>query len=165
MKTSFTKGLMAATAFTTLLSGTAYAKEASPPTHLSCPAGFDAGDAAGVRICHHHGAWRLETTDPVKAGPHEYTGTLTTDGKFTDVQLIRPEDDDSAGLDGDGKLVYDFKTYSGIDGVAFHVSGEATELTFNLFVDGQQLPPARIWIGEKGRHPKSDPFTLHAGKR
>ena len=37
----------------------------------------------------------METTDPRKTGAHTYTGTLTTDGKFTDVQLVQPEKDDS----------------------------------------------------------------------
>lgn len=127
-----------------------------------CQDGFDAGDSAGVRICHGKaGEWRLVTTDPAKSGAHEYTGTLTTDGKFTDVRLIRPESDDSASVDGEGNLNYDFKTLSGIDGVAFRAADGAGEITFNLSVDGQQMTPRQIFVGDKGRHPKNDPFTLH----
>ncbi len=134
------------------------------PKHESCPNGFDAGDAAGVRICRGKGGEiRLETTDPAKSGAHEYTGTLTTDGSFGNVHLVRPENDDSATVDGSGNLNFDFKTFSGIDGVAFDVNG-GTKVTFSLFVDGQQLDPAHIWVGHKGKHPKSDPFTEHAGK-
>ena len=126
-----------------------------------CPDGFDAGDGAGVRICRGLGGeWRLMTTDPAKSGAHEYTGVLTSDGAFGDVHLIRPESDDSASLDGEGRLNYDFKTFSGIDGVAFHPGDNATKVTFNLTVDGQAMAPAQIFIGDHGRHPKSDPFAL-----
>jgi hypothetical protein len=167
MKTPITASL-AALSLAGLLSGQAFAQTAPSPSpspssqvhhDAGCPDGFDAGDAAGVRICHGRGGWRLETTDPAKTGAHEYTGTLTTNGKFGDVYLIRAEQDDSATIDGNGNLVFDFKTYSGIDGVHFRVDG-GTALTFNLSVDGQQLPPQRIWIGDKRRHPASDPFTL-----
>ncbi|HEU0166766.1 MAG TPA: hypothetical protein VFS62_03240 [Chloroflexota bacterium] len=125
-----------------------------------CPDGFDAGDAAGVRVCRVGDGFRLETTDPAKSGAHEYTGTLTTDGKFTDVSLVRPENDDSASIDGNGNIVYDFKTYSGIDGIQFHVSEEAKEITFNVEVDGQLIPVNHIWIGDKRRHPDHDPFHI-----
>jgi hypothetical protein len=131
-----------------------------------CPASFDAGDAAGVRICRgEDGEWSIDTTDPVKSGAHEYTGTLTTGGKFVNVVLVRPESDDSASIDGEGKLNYDFKTYSGIDGVKFQLADDATSVTFNLSVDGQHMPASRIWIGGHGRHPKDVPFSLKAIRR
>src|SRR5581483_773898 len=73
-------------------SPSAAASAAGKHDRRGCPEGFDAGDQAGVRICHNKaGTWRLETTDPAKTGAHTYTGTLTTDGKFVDVQLVRPE--------------------------------------------------------------------------
>jgi len=129
-----------------------------------CPDAFDAGDAAGVRICRVGDAYRLETTDPAKSGAHEYTGQLTTDGKFTDVQLVRAEQDDSASIDGNGKLNFDFKTYSGIDGVDFHVDDQAKGITFSLYVDGRQIPVNHIWIGDHGRHPENDPFRMHVNR-
>ena len=167
MKPRLIIGTLGALSLAGVLAGPALADTPSPtsaPAHEArrCPDGFDAGDAAGVRICRDgDDNLRLETTDPARSGGHQYTGTLTTDGKFGDVRLVRPENDDSATLDGDGKLVYDFKTFGGVDGVAFHVGDGATSVTFNLFVDGQQLPAARVWIGDRGRHPEGDPFTLH----
>lgn len=167
MKTPLTASL-AALALTGLLTGQAFAQTptatgASPNPQTrhdrGCPDRFDAGDTAGVRICHGATGWRLETTDPAKSGAHEYTGTLTSNGKFGDVYLIRAESDDSATIDGNGNLNFDFKTFSGIDGVHFRIDG-GNQLTFNLSVDGQQLPPQHIWIGDNGRHPASDPFTL-----
>ncbi|HEX6513838.1 MAG TPA: hypothetical protein VF157_16155 [Chloroflexota bacterium] len=173
MKTPLIKGTLAALSLAGVLTAPALAQTTSTSPTTSpgptvahdrrrCPDGFDAGDAAGIRICRgKEGEWRLMTTDPAKSGAHEYTGTLTTNGKFDDVQLIRPENDDAASLDGQGNLVFDFKTYSGIDGVSFRVGGGANEVTFNLMLDDQQLAPSHIWIGDNGRHPKSDPFALH----
>src|SRR5579862_8260585 len=84
------------------------------PTLAAQPDGLHAGDAAGVYIWHRAGVdhgWHLETTDPRKSGAHTYTGTITTDGKFSDVQLVRAEKDDSATIDGNGNLNFSFVTY------------------------------------------------------
>src|SRR5581483_1749383 len=96
---SFGGSLMKARLLPSTLAALSLAAALASPTFAAgkadkagCPGGFDPGDSAGVRICHSKaGAIRLMTTDPAKSGGHEYTGTLSTDGKFTDVQLIRPE--------------------------------------------------------------------------
>ncbi|MBV9119608.1 MAG: hypothetical protein JOZ39_02790 [Chloroflexi bacterium] len=173
MKSTILGGTLAAISLSGVLALPALADSSSPlPSSVAspstagkahkekgCPDAFDAADAAGVRVCHSKEGFRLETTDPAKSGAHEYTGTLTTDGKFGSVQLIRAEQDDSASIDGNGNLIFDFKTFSGIDGVRFDVDG-GKDITFNLMVDGQQIPAEHIWIGDKGRHPKADPFKL-----
>jgi hypothetical protein len=174
MKRSTITGTLAALSLAGTLALPALADSSSPSPSAAaspsqpirersrCEDGFDAGDAAGVRICRSKaGEWRLVTTDPAKSGAHEYTGTLTTDGKFVDVRLIRPEQDDSASIDGEGKINYDFKTFSGIDSMAFHVADSAREVTFNLSLDGQPMATSQIFLGDKGRHPKADPFKLH----
>ncbi|HLG71116.1 MAG TPA: hypothetical protein VK009_11890 [Chloroflexota bacterium] len=179
MKSTILRGTLSGVALSAMLAVPAFAQTSSTSPSSSpsstattstagkhqkgCPAGFDAGDAAGVRICREKGGgFRLETTDPARSGAHEYTGTLTTDGSFSGVQLIRAESDDSASVDGNGNLNFDFKTYSGIDGMTFRATG-GKEVTFNLMVDGQQLAPAQIWVGRNGKHPKNDPFKVKAG--
>ncbi len=126
------------------------------------PDGFHRGDASGVYIWHRSGVdhgWHLETTDPRGSGPHAYTGTLTTDGKFTDVQLVHPESGDSATIDGNGALNYSFTTYSGIDGVDFRDPG-GSEITFSLYEDGSLMATSNINLGDNSHHPASNPFTL-----
>src|SRR5205823_3021258 len=105
------------------------------------PDGFRAGAPSGVYIWHRSGVdhgWHLETTDPASSGAHTYTGSLSTDGTFSDVHLVRPESDDSASVDGSGTLTFTFKTFSGIDGVDFRVAG-GQHLTLTLSEDGQPL--------------------------
>ncbi|HLG72431.1 MAG TPA: hypothetical protein VK009_18595 [Chloroflexota bacterium] len=133
------------------------------PGYNGQPDGFKAGDASGVYLWHRVGVdhgWHLETTDPAKTGAHTYTGTVTTNGKFVDVQLVRAENDDSATVDGNGTLNISFKTYSGIDGVDWRVDG-GTQMTFTLYEDGQLMSTTAINIGDGSSHPASDPFTLN----
>lgn len=103
----------------------------------------------------------METTDPAKTGAHTYTGSVTSDGKIVDVQLVRAENDDSATVDGNGNLNFSFKTYSGIDGVDWRVSG-GTQMTFTLYEDGQLMSTSSINIGDGSTHPAADPFTIGA---
>lgn len=155
---------MKATILTSALAALSLAGAMAAPALAARPDGFHAGDAAGVYIWHRSGVdhgWHLETTDPAKSGAHTYTGTVTTDGSFADVHLVRPESDDSATVDGSGTLTFSFKTFSGIDGVDWRVAG-GTQMTFTFYEDGQLLPASQINLGDNSRHPDSDPFTMGA---
>src|SRR5579859_1485176 len=138
------------------------------PTHVKCaqidwgcrvqgePQGFDAGDAAGYRVWHNANEdthWHVETTD-LKGVSHEYIGTLRTDGKFVNVTNVLPENDDKVTQVGDGEILFDLKTYNGIDGVRFSIDG-GDHLSMNLKVDGQPAPTNHIFIGHKALHPKT----------
>ncbi|HLY66136.1 MAG TPA: hypothetical protein VKU60_11430, partial [Chloroflexota bacterium] len=154
---------MKATILTSTLAALSLAAALAAPALAARPDGLHAGDAAGVYIWHRAGVdhgWHLETTDPRKSGAHTYTGTITTDGKFSDVQLVRAEKDDSATIDGNGNLNFSFVTYDGIDGVDFRDAG-GNELTFTLYLDGSLLSTSQINLGDNSHHPAGNPFTLH----
>jgi hypothetical protein len=153
---------MKTTLITSTLAALGLAASLAAPALAARPDHFHAGDPSGVYLWHRAGVdhgWHLETTDPRQTGAHTYTGTITTDGHFTDVRLVRPEDDDSATVDGSGNLTFSFKTYSGIDGVDWRVDG-GTQMTFTLTMDGQPLAADQINIGDNSRHPAGDPFTI-----
>jgi len=129
------------------------------------PKGFDAGDQAGYRIWHNANEdthWHVETTDG-KGVSHEYTGALTTDGKFTNLVNVKPENDDKITQTGDGNITFDLKTYSGIDGLRFSILG-GTTLTMNLNIDGQSASTSRIFLGRHHRHPASLPLVFDRHK-
>ena len=153
---------MKATILTSTLAALSLAGALAAPAMAARPDGFHPGDPVGVYIWHRAGVdhgWHLETTDPKGTGSHTYTGTLTTDGKFADVQLVRPEKDDSATIDGSGNLDYSFVTYDGIDGVDFRDPG-GTQITFTLYLDGQLMSATEINLGDNSHHPSVNPFTL-----
>jgi hypothetical protein len=155
---------MKSTLITSTLAALSLAAAMAAPAFAARPDGFDPGDASGVYLWHRAGVdhgWHLETTDPRRSGAHTYTGSITTDGAFNDVRLVRPESDDSATVDGSGTLNFSFKTYSGIDGVDWRVSG-GRQMTFTLYEDGQLMSTSQINIGDNSRHPDSDPFTVGA---
>jgi hypothetical protein len=124
------------------------------------PASFSAGSASGVYFWHERDdGLHLRTTDPENVD-HRYTGTITTDGTFHDLDKVLLEKDDSASIDATGHvLTFSFHTYSGIDGIDFYIRG-GTQQTLNLQLDGRQLAPTRIFLGEDSVHPEADPFTV-----
>ncbi len=157
MKTSLGRALLATLGGMALLAAPALAWD-NPVNGR--PDGFDHGDNAGVYLWHSADGWHLQTTDPAKTGAHTYTGTITTDGAFRSVHLVRPEGDDSAMLNGDGQLSYSFKTADGIDGVDWRVEG-GQHLTFTLYEDGQLMSTSSIYLGDSLAHPDSNGFTVN----
>jgi hypothetical protein len=117
------------------------------------PASFEAGGTSGVYFWHESDdGLHLRTTDPDNVD-HYFTGTITTDGVFHDLDLVRLEQDDTATIDPTGHiLTFSFHTYSGIDG--------GTRQTLSLQLDGRRLSPERIFLGEDGVHPEHDPLTV-----
>jgi hypothetical protein len=115
-------------------------------------------DRAGYYAWHDDDGIHLRTTGP---GPrHVYRGALVTDGTFEDVQLVQLEGDDGFTIeDGGHRLEVRFETWDARDGLDFHING-GTRLRMNLNFDGHDAPLDRIWLGEDGTHPPSNPFVL-----
>lgn len=154
---------MKATILTSALAALSLGAAMAAPALAARPDGFHAGDPTGVYVWHRDGVdhgWHLETTDSKNGGVHTYIGTLTTDGKFMDVQLLKAEKDDSASIDGNGNLNYSFVTASGIDGLDFRDPG-GTHITFTVYVDGALIGTNQINLGDNSRHPVTNPFTLN----
>jgi hypothetical protein len=116
------------------------------------------GDTTAYLIGHDAGGWHLATHGPRQQ--HHFTGVLTTDGSFTDVQLRRPEQSDSVRLaDGGHALRLNFVTYDYTDGLDFRVA-DGTRVTFRLEVDEHLVAPSHVYLGARGQHPEHDPFTI-----
>jgi len=125
------------------------------------PASFQPGAAGGYYVWRTDTEtphWHVETTDRPGFN-HLYTGTLTTDGQFTGVNVTQPEGDDWIQQIGPGTIQYHFHTYSGRDGVRFDIVG-GSQLTLALGRDGQPIGRDRIYLGAAAEHPASNPFTL-----
>ena len=128
------------------------------------PDRFIAGARGRTFVWHDADGWHLRSTDATP-GPHHYTGTITPSpgASLVDIRAVRldPQDRFVVGQDG---LHYSFTTHEGVDGVDFRVTGcrrEAPEsLTFALRKDDHGDDPQLIDVGDTGRHPDTDPFTV-----
>jgi hypothetical protein len=126
------------------------------------PDRFDAGDRGATYLWHDSSGWHLRTTDQTDKA-HVYSGRIALSaGGFTGVQGVSLERGDRYQVDG-RNLYYRFVTYRGVDGLDFHLAGcspaAPEELAFRLRYD-RALDANRVIVGDRGRHPKSDPFTV-----
>lgn len=122
------------------------------------PASFEAGATGGYYIWHDDAGFHLRTTDPEGVESH-FTGTLTTNGRFHDVTLVRDEQHDQVTILGDGTIAFDVHTFSGVDGFDFQIAG-GDRVTFDLQRDGRQISTDHIFLGEDSVHPDRNPFTV-----
>jgi len=123
------------------------------------PAGFAAGDAAGVYVWHDASGWHLRVTH--QNDRHQtYTGRISTAGVITDVDAVRLERNDDVRVGPDRHTVeFRFNNYGGVDGLDFRTHC-ADGLHFALGADGQRLNPTEVYIGHGSMNPPDVPFTI-----
>jgi len=91
---------------------------------------------------------------------HNFKGTITPmNGHFTNVELHGFEwAKDSISIDG-RKIEFDGSVGKGKDGFDFQLSNSAIGVRVDVSIDGQESVD-KIWVGDKGRHPRSIPFEI-----
>jgi len=150
-----------------LLAGTVFAAGAEATIAASAAAGQPAMDRDtdfGYYLWYDGDRIHLRTTDRGNGpGPSEYTGVITARNDrggvdIRDVDLLQAENDDSAVATSD-KLDFRFRTYNGVDGVAFSAH-DATRVTFRLYRDGHLVNTDHIYLGGGEVNPPGNPFTL-----
>jgi hypothetical protein len=89
-----------------------------------------------------------------------FSGTVTTDGSFENVNAIMLERRDSYSVSPDGHtLSFSFEDGGDIDGVSFVASCGST-ITFNLNFNGASAPTSIINLGMPSTNPSGNPFTF-----
>ncbi len=150
-----------------LLTGTVSAANPAATVSASTAAGQPAMDTDGdfgYYLWFDGDRIHLRTTGRGNApGPSEFTGVITAHNEnggvdIRDVDLIEAENDDSAVAAGN-KLDFRFRTYNGIDGVAF-TAHDATRITFRLYRDGHLVSTDHIFLGAGEVNPPGNPFAL-----
>ena len=118
---------------------------------------FEKGDVHRAAIWRDDDGWHIRWTTAGK--PHEFSGWISTPGgEFTKIVMVGKEKNDWARVSPkDRKLVFETRTEGGVDGFDFR--SDSKELTFQLLMDGRELPE-QILIGANDRHPPKLPFTL-----
>jgi hypothetical protein len=112
----------------------------------------------GYYIWHTDDGWHLRTHGP--GAQHDFDAVLRSDGTFENVDVVKLEADDTVNVtDGGHKLVIHFHTYDLTDGVNFTIR-DGTRVRFNLKLDDKTASTSDIYLGEKGVHPKHNPFKI-----
>jgi hypothetical protein len=102
--------------------------------------------------------FHLSTTTAVE--PHEFRATIRTDGNIENVDQTRLEDADRYQLlDGGHLLIVDFHTDGHIDNVRWDVHG-GTFAHFNLNIDGHDIDPDHVYLGQDNRNPERSDFRV-----
>lgn len=119
----------------------------------------------GVYLWHDpDGGWALRVTH---SGPQDrviFSGSLTTSGKFVDVQLIGGGGNDIVVV-GPAKrtILFRFVNYGLVDGLDFatHCS---KAFTVKLYVEGQLASTGSVHLGQGLGNPTSNPFKIERGR-
>ncbi|CUH95235.1 putative secreted protein [Propionispora sp. 2/2-37] len=122
------------------------------------PEDFRLGRSQGYFIWHDDDGLHLRTTTKYRS--HIFSGILHTDGRFTDVDGVRLEDNDRYKVKQGGHTIdFRFDTSGGADGIDFKVSG-GKKVEFELYMDGHRISPYKIYGGEDNWHPESNRFKI-----
>jgi hypothetical protein len=112
----------------------------------------------GYYIWHTDDGFHLRTHGP--GAQHDFDAVLRTKGTFENVSVVKLEADDSVDVvDGGHKMIIHFRTFDLTDGVNFTISG-GERLRLKLRLDDKLAATSEIFLGEKGVHPKHNPFTI-----
>ena len=116
------------------------------------------GSPTGYYIWHNDDGFHLRTHGP--GAQHDFDAVLSTTGTFENVSVVKLEADDRVDVaDGGHKLVIHFHTYDLTDGVNFTIR-DGDKLRLNLRLDDKPAATTDIYLGEKGLHPKHNPFSI-----
>jgi hypothetical protein len=102
--------------------------------------------------------FHLSTTTATQ--PHNFRAIIRTDGNVENVDQARLEDADTYTiLDGGHTLVVDFHTDGHIDNIRWDVNG-GTFTHFNLNIDGHDIDPDHVFLGQDNRNPERSDFAV-----
>jgi hypothetical protein len=102
------------------------------------------------------GALHLNTS-AVRDYDHQFSGTITTDGRIEDVHVDDNADDSVNVSDNRKTLTFLFHTFDGGDAVTYRIAG-GTFQSVSAYEWGNQMQTQNIYLGVNGVHPEFNPF-------
>ncbi len=88
------------------------------------------------------------------------SGTIVTNGRFTDVQRLMDEYNDVVHLIGNNEISFSFHNYGGLDGVGFTSTCGSQVTIKNFEVGGKPAPLDDIHLGSPTTHATTNPETF-----
>ena len=122
------------------------------------PSKHEAENTMGYYIWQEGTRWNVRT---VNAGTqHLFTGTVETDGTFSDVTVLQSEKVERVAMSvRNDKLEFHINSAAKTDGFSFTASS-GQNVTFTLYADGMPVDPSNIYFGSGNRHPNSSSFSV-----
>ena len=121
------------------------------------------GQARGYFLWHDEGGWHVRWT--TRGQRHNFSGKLKCDGAFDSFTPISTERGDHIKMANRAAITFNTSTTSGTDGFDFRLTRPTSHVTFDLYLDGQRIYPAEIFLGSSMAHPPGNPFTLDRGRQ
>ena len=88
------------------------------------------------------------------------SGTIVTNGTFTNVQRLMDESDDVVRLIGNNEISFAFHNYGGLDGLGFTSTCGSHVTMENFELNGKAAPFDEIDLGSPTTHATSNPETF-----
>lgn len=129
------------------------------PIHQGQPTAYNSGASAGYYIWQEGDRWLMKTTTP--GSLRNFTGTVQTNGRFENVNRLNLEDSDIVRLnEANTEISFNLNTAGDQDGLSFRLVNSA-DATFTLYLDGQVINPANIYIGSQNLRPTANSFNIN----
>ena len=106
-----------------------------------------------------HNKWTLHVSHP-SAKVMVFSGTITTNGTFTDVTRVMNEYNDVVTVVHHDQINFSFHNYGGLDGLQFTSTCGSELVIRNFKINGATAPLATIFLGKPTTHAVSDPETF-----
>lgn len=124
------------------------------------PTVLNQGNVLGYFIWQEGERWILKTS--TQGAQRNFTGTIKTGGRFANVNRLNLEDNDFVRFnEAANEISFDLKTAGEQDGLTFQMSS-GTDATFTLYLDGQPINTANIYLGAQNQRPTINPFNLNS---
>jgi hypothetical protein len=114
--------------------------------------------AQGVYLGVTDAVWTLYVTHRRYAG-QVFTGTITTDGTFTDVKPLKLERYDTFSQTAPNRIEFRFVNLGNLDGLSF-VPTCGSRVTFDTGINGSPASPHQIFLGPTLAPAPSSPLTF-----
>ena len=137
-----------------LVSGMTNVESINPAGKPSYTPGVDLGSF--LWFDRNKGLWKLRMST-INGENHNFAGTITTDGTFTNVAPIGMESQDTLDASSNS-LNFDMKIASHQDGINFSTQNAAT-ISVDILLDGIHLVGA-VYVGAASENPQTLPFDL-----
>jgi len=126
------------------------------------PSGWGAGENASYALWRDDAGWHLRATTKIRS--RTFSGVIKIKGgDLTSVKPTGLEKQDRMILTpGRDTINFSFKVRRGVDGFDWRWNGDIAR--FNLYLDGKRIDPSKVFIGRRGVHPASNPFSFRRGR-